>query len=269
MRRFRSPRTQCEAPGLRDAGAVFGGLTFLGGERPDRVHVHQAVRDMARHPGDRLLTLGDERLTAADQRRHTQRRQCDHHQEADHEQWLVLPQHHRGEDQRHEAAHDRERQRVDELLEAGGEAQHPLGQRSGEVVVEERGVLGEQFVHADDVELLDATGIETVQAVEADAPEQFGAEQHAGEAEDVRQHRTDVGTATSDDPADELRDDQWRDVEDADVAQRREQHGGQRQPPKAGQLPSVISKCEEHRTFARRTFARFRQSHPNPALSDL
>ena len=244
---------------------MLGGLALLGGERPDRVHVHQAVGDVARHPGDRLLALVDERLAAADQRRHAQRRQRDHGQEPDDEQRFVAPQHHRPEHQRHEAAHDLERQRVDELLEAGGEAQHPLGQRPGEVVVEERGVLGEQLVHADHVQVLDAEGVEAVQAVQADPPHDLREQQDAGEAEDVRQRRADAEGPVAGDAADELRDDQRRDVVDADVAQRRQQHRGHRQPPEPGQLPSVVAKREEHRPFpGRRAVTIFRRSHLFP-----
>ena len=222
---------------------------------------------MARHPGDRLLALVDERLAATDEGHHAQRRQRDHRQEPDDEQRFVVPQHHRPEQQRHEAAHDRERQRVDELLEAGGEAQDPLGQRPGEVVVEERGVLGEQLVHADHVQVLDAAGVKAVQAVQADAPQRLREQQDAGEAEDVGQRRADGDTGVAGDSADELRDDQRRDVVDADVAQRRQQHRGHRQPPEPGQLPSVVTKCEEHRAPAPWNLARFRRSHHNPVSS--
>src|SRR3546814_15573055 len=72
----------------------------------------------------------------------------------------------------HQTAHDLERQGVDELLEAGREAQHPLGQCPGEVVVEERRVLGEQFVHADHVQPLDTAGGKAVKTVQADRSEE-------------------------------------------------------------------------------------------------
>jgi hypothetical protein len=137
------------------------------------------------------------------------------------------------------------------MLETRGEAQHALGQRAGEVVVEERGVLGEQFVHADDVQVLDAEGVEAVQTVQGDAPQRLREQQDTGEAEDVRQCRADGETAVVGDAADELGDEQRCDVVDADVAQRRQQHRGYGQPPQPGQLPSVETQCEEHRAPAR------------------
>jgi hypothetical protein len=83
------------------------------------------------------------------------------------------------------------------------------------------------------------------------ASRRFREQQDAGEAEDVRQRRADGDAGVAGDPADELRDDQRRDVVDADVAERRQQHGGGGQPSEPGQLPSVIAKGEEHRAFAR------------------
>ncbi len=118
--------------------------------------------------------------------------------------------------------------------------------------MEERGVLGEQLVHADHVQVLDAEGVNAVQAVQADAPQCLREQQDAGEAKDVGQRRADADTGIVGDSADELRDDQRRDVVDADIAQRRQQHRGYRQPPQPGQLPSVVAKCEEHRAPVRR-----------------
>ncbi len=245
---------------------MLGGLTLLGGERPDRVHVHQAVGHMAGHPGDGLLTLPHENLAAADEGGHTHRRQRDHRQQADDEQRFVAPEHHRPEGQRHEAAHDGEGQGVDELLEAGGEAQDPLGERSREVVVEERGVLGVQLIHARDVQVLDGECRQAVQEVQTDAPERLGEEKYGGEPQDIGEHRSDRGVLVAGDTPDEFRDDERRRVVDSDVAERRQQHRGQRHPLSAGQLPSVVTKCEEHGAPARR-FVRFRRSHINPVWS--
>ena len=63
-----------EPPLLGDPGPVLGGLAVLGGERPHRLHVHQAVGDVAGHPRDGRLPLVDQRLAAPDQRRDDQRR---------------------------------------------------------------------------------------------------------------------------------------------------------------------------------------------------
>jgi hypothetical protein len=120
---------------------VLGGLPFLGGERADRLHVHQAVGDMPGYPRDRFLALVDELLTAPDQRRDADAGDRDQAEEPRHEQRVEPPQHHRREHERHQAADHVEHQAVGEILEPGREAQYPLGQRAGEVVMEERRVL--------------------------------------------------------------------------------------------------------------------------------
>ena len=53
--------------------------------------------------------------------------------------------------------------------------------------MEEGGVLGEEFVHADHVQVLDTEGVDAVQAVQAEAPQCLGEQQDAGEAEEVGQ----------------------------------------------------------------------------------
>jgi hypothetical protein len=133
--------------------------------------------------------------------------------------------------------------------------------------MEEDRVLGEQLVHADHVQVLDAAGGKPVQAVQAHAPQYLREQQDTGEAEDVRQCLGDGDTAVGGDPGDEFRHDQRRDVVDADVAHRRQQHRGHREQPEPGELPSVVTKCEGHRTLVRLNLARSSRSHPHPVSS--
>jgi len=55
--------------------------------------------------------------------------------------------------------------------------------------VEERRVLGQQFVHADHVEVLDAVTFQADHAVQADPPHDLGEEQHPCESEHIRHRR--------------------------------------------------------------------------------
>ena len=228
---------------------MLGGLPVLGSERADRVHVHQAVGDVPGHARDRFLALVDEPLTTADQRRDTGAGDRDQADEPGDEQRVVAPQHHRREHERHQAADDVEHQIVGEVLEPGSEAQHPLGQRTGEVVVEERRILRQQLVHADHVEVLDSATVEAVQAVDADPPQDLGEKQHACEAEHIRHRRADADGPVADQAADQLSDDQRRDVEDARVSQRGQQHRRHRETPESGHLTAVVAQREQHRPF--------------------
>ncbi len=122
------PRAQRQASRLRDPCPVFGRLALLGGEGAHRVHVHQRVGHMARHARDGLLAPVDQLLAASDERCGAHRGQRDHQQQAGHQQGVVAPQDDRAEQQGGQTSDDVEREGVDELLEAGGEAQHPLGE---------------------------------------------------------------------------------------------------------------------------------------------
>jgi hypothetical protein len=232
---------------LGDPGPVLGGLVLLRGEGPHRLHVHQTVGDMPGHPRDRGLPLVDECLPPADQRCDRQPRHRDEPDEHDDEKRVIPPQHHRRERQRNEAGDDVERERVDELLEPRGEAQHPLGERTGEVVVEEGGVLGEQLVHARDVEAFDAPPVGTVQAVQASTPEHLRQQQHRGET-DHRGHRR--RTLTTGEASRQRTDDQRRQVGRAHASQRRQQEPGHRQPPQPHQLAAVVPQRQQHRAPA-------------------
>ena len=159
----------------------------------------------------------------------------------------VAPQDHAREPDRHEVADDVEHERVGELLEAGGEAQHPLGQRPGEVVVVERGVLREQLVHADHVQVLDGVAVEAVHAVQADPPQHLGKQQQAREAEDVRHGLARGDGAMGREPADQRGDDQRRDIGDAGGAERGQQHPRQGEAPEQRHLPAVVAQHEQHR----------------------
>ena len=86
--------------------------------------------------------------------------------------------------------------------------------------MEERCILRQQRVHADHVEVLDAATVEAVQAVDADPPQDLGEKKDACEAEHIRHRRTDADGPVADQAADQLSDDQRRDVVDARVSQR-------------------------------------------------
>ncbi len=149
-----------------DACLVRGGLAILSGEGSHRLHVHQAVGNVARHSCDGGLPLVDECLAATDKRRDDQPRDHDETKQDDDEERVVAPEHHRRERQWHDLGDDGERERVGELLEPRGEAQHALGQRTGEVVVEESRILGKQLVHADHAQVLAPAAARAVQAVQ-------------------------------------------------------------------------------------------------------
>lgn len=121
---------------------------------------------------------------------------------------------------------DGEGERVDEQLEPRGEAQHALGQRTGEVVVEESRILGKQLVHADRVQVLDSAAFRAVQTVHTDAPQGLRQERQGGEAEHIGQHRRSADVRTAGEAARELGNDQRSEVEQAGIAQRRQQQRG-------------------------------------------
>jgi hypothetical protein len=199
---------------------VFVGLPPLGRERADGLHVHETVGDVPGDPGDRRLTVVDESLPATDQRRRGRDGQPDHRQKADDEHRLVAPQHYGAEQQGHETAHDPVRHGVDEVLEALAEAQHPFGQRSGEVVVEERRVLPQQLVHREGGQVLDPAAVHAVEAVQADAPQQFREQHETAEGQHVRQDGAKAGAATTRKLAHEPAHGQRREVELTRDAQR-------------------------------------------------
>ncbi len=172
-------------------------------------------------------------LAATNKRRDDQSGDGDEADKNDDEERVVAPEHHRRERQRQDAGDDGERERVDEVLEPRGEAQRALGQRTGEVVVEEGRVLGKQLVHADHVQALDPAAVRAVQAVHAGAPQDLRQQHQAGEAEHIGQHRRHSGVRTAGQSARQLGNDQRSEVEQADVSQRRQQQRGDGDPSEA------------------------------------
>ena len=224
---------------------------------------------MPRHARDRFLALVDELLATADQRCDPGAGDRDQADEPGDEQRVVAPQHHRREHQRHQAADDVEHQIVGEILEPGSEAQHPLGQRTSEVVMEERRILRQQLIHADHVEVLDSMTFEADHAVEADPPHDLGEKQHPRESEHIRHRRANPSQRVAGKAADQLSDNQRRDVENARVPQRRQQHRGHREAPEPGHLAAVAAQREHHRPFpGRRATTMYRRSHLSPVPSN-
>ncbi len=179
------PCAQGQSAELGDPVAVLGRLPPLGGVGADRVHVGHGVGDVPGQPGPCGLARVDEGLPAADERGHQECRHHDHAEQDGDQQRVVAPEHHRREAQRQELADDPEHEGVDEVLVLRREAQHALGERAREVLVEEGRVLGQQRVHPARVEPGDAVRLGPVQAVDPDAP-QCLAHQHRGEEpEDV------------------------------------------------------------------------------------
>jgi hypothetical protein len=115
--------------------------------------------------------------------------------------------------------------------------------------VEERRILRQQLVHADHVEVLDSVTVDAVEAVDADPPHDLGEQQHAREAQQIRHRHGDPGRPVAGQAADQLSDDQRRDVVGARVPQRRQQHRGHRAAPEPGQLAEVVAQGEQHRPF--------------------
>ncbi len=261
------PGPQRQAPGLRDPAAVFGALAPFGRERPDGLHVRETVGDVAGDPGDRRLPVVDEPLPAPDQRGRGRRGQHEHHEQDDDQHRFVAPQHHGPEEQGDEAAHDAVRQRVGEVLEALAVAEHPFGQGAGEVVVEEGGVLGEEFVHAAHVEVFHAEGAHPVQAVLPDPPDGLGEQQRRTEAQHVRQCRAE-GETVAGRLSGQLGDQQRGDVADADFAHGRQQQRGQRQAAQSQQFQAVVAQRQDDRAPAGRRSSRFCGPHHTPGGSE-
>jgi hypothetical protein len=225
------PRAQGQPAQLRDPAAVLRRLPPLRGVRADGVHVGHRVGDVTGQPGVGGLPRVDEDLAAADERGHQHPGDRDHAQQHDHQHRVVAPEHHRREDQRQELADDPEHQGVDEGLVLLREAQHPFGERTREVLVEEDRVLRQQRLHPRHVEPGDAVGLHPVQAVDADAPERLAGEHRGEEPEHVGRDDRGRDPFARGQPADQLPDEQRRQVGHADVA-----HGGQQQRGAAQRL---------------------------------
>jgi len=131
--------------------------------------------------------------------------------------------------------------------------------------VVERGVLREQLVHADHVEVLDGVAVEAVHKVQPDPPQHLGKQQQAREAKDVRHGFARGDGAMGREPADQRGNDQRRDIGDAGGAERGQQHPRQGEAPEQRHLPAVVAQHEQHRALPVRSAAAMVRSRHRPS----
>ena len=129
-------------------------LVCLHGKRPHGIGVPDRVGDVSgQHVRGGFARL-DQPLPETDQGQHHHHGRGEHAKQHRHQKRRVAPEHHAYKHQRDQVRCDRVAQHVEHVFEAARIAERTLGERAGEVVVEERHVLGQQFLDGLDVQRL-------------------------------------------------------------------------------------------------------------------
>ncbi len=179
------PRAQGLGAEVAHVAGVDARLVGLHGKRPHGVGVAERVGDVPGQHVRRGLAHFHQPLPPPDERQHQGHGETEHAEEHRHEHRGVAPQHHAHEGEGNQVGRHREAQHVEHVFEAPRIPQGALGERAGEVVVEERHVLGQQLFHRFDVERFHGADLGARQQEPGQAPQRLARDPQAGERQHV------------------------------------------------------------------------------------
>ena len=234
-------------PNVPHVGGVNGRLVALAGEGPNGLRVGDGIGHVSCQHVRRGLAFVDELAPVPDARHHERHRDRQHPEQHQDQQRRVAPQHHRDEPQRHDLRDHLEREDVEHVLEPARVAERALGERAGEVVVEEREVLRQQLVHRLDIERLDAGDFRPCDERLGPPPHDLAREPQGRERQHIRREHANRERVVARDRAEELGHDERRRVEDEHVADARQDEGRHRNRGTPCDLSAVTTQHEPDR----------------------
>ena len=241
------PRPQRLPAEVAHVGGVNRRLVALAREGSNGLRVGDGIGHVSGQHVRRGLAFVHELAPAPDARHHERHRDRQHPEQHQDQQRRVAPQHHRDEPQRHDLRDHLKREHVEHVLEPARVAERALGERAGEVVVEEREVLRQQFVHRLDIERLDAADLRACDERLGPSPHDLAREPQGRERQHIRREHAERERVVARDRAEEPGHDERRRVEDEHVADARQDERRHRNQGTPCDLSAVTTQHEPER----------------------